>query len=75
MNIEKLISPFIESQFPQFYQEEGPIFIEFMKAYYEWMETENNILNISRSLMEYRDIDKTLSNFLINQFRLVLLCF
>ena len=65
MSIEKLISPFIESQFPQFYQEEGPLFIEFMKAYYEWMETENNILNISRSLMEYRDIDKTLSNFLI----------
>ena len=64
MNIEKYISPFIESQFPLFYQEEGPIFIDFMKAYYEWMESSGNIINISRSLLEYDDIDQTMENFL-----------
>lgn len=65
MIIEKYISPFIESQFPLFYQEEGPIFIDFMKAYYEWMEASGNIINVSRSLLEYDDIDTTLQNFLI----------
>jgi len=39
MAIEKFITPFIESQFPQFYREEGPNFIAFVKAYYEWMES------------------------------------
>jgi hypothetical protein len=39
-SVEKYISNFVESQFPVFYQEEGPNFILFMKAYYEWMETE-----------------------------------
>lgn len=63
MNIEKFISPFIESQFPQFYQEEGPYFIAFIKAYYEWMEQTNNVINRSRSLMEYRDLDTTLDSF------------
>jgi len=37
-NIEKRISPLIQSQFPAFYQEEGENFIAFVKAYYEWME-------------------------------------
>jgi len=38
MTIQKNISQFIESQFPAFYQEEGPEFIAFVKAYYEWLE-------------------------------------
>ena len=65
MEIEKLISPFIESQFPSFYQEDGPEFITFVKAYYEWLETENNIINQSRSLLEYRDIDTTLEKYVV----------
>jgi hypothetical protein len=63
MSIEKFISPFIESQFPQFYQKEGPLFIAFVKAYYEWLEQSNNITNHTRSLMEYRDLDTTLDSF------------
>lgn len=64
MFIEKFISPFVEAQFPQFYQEEGPLFIAFAKAYYEWLEETNNIINRSRSLLEYRDIDTTLESFI-----------
>ena len=62
--IEKKISNFVESQFPQFYLEEGEKFVEFVKAYYEWMETENQITTQSRSLLDYRDIDNTLTKFL-----------
>jgi len=62
--IEKKISNFVESQFPQFYLEEGEKFVEFVKAYYEWMETENQLTTQSRSLLDYRDIDNTLTKFL-----------
>lgn len=38
-SIEKKISNFVESQFPQFYLEEGENFVLFVKAYYEWLES------------------------------------
>ena len=59
MTIEKFVSPFIAQQFPAFYKEEGPNFIAFLKAYYEWMESTGQTLNHARSLMEYADIDTT----------------
>ena len=61
---EKYISNFIQNQFPRFYAEEGESFILFVKAYYEWMETENETIYQSRRLMDYRDIDNTLETFL-----------
>lgn len=64
-NIESLISPLVENQFPSFYKEEGPQFIAFVKAYYEWLETANNVLYHTRKLPEYRDIDTTLDEFII----------
>lgn len=66
--IEKFVSPFIENQFPQFYKEEGPQFIAFVKAYYEWMEQANNVLYHTRRLPDYRDIDTTLDQFIL-QFK------
>ena len=65
-NIEKLISPLIESQFPAFYREEGPQFIAFVKAYYEWMEQPGNPLYQARNLNNYRDIDTTLDEFIVH---------
>lgn len=44
--IETKISPLIESQFPSFYQNEGPNFIAFVKAYYEWLEQNHQILQL-----------------------------
>ena len=67
-SVEKHISPLIENQFPQFYKEEGPQFIAFVKAYYEWMEQANNVLYHTRRLPEYRDIDTTLDQFIV-QFK------
>lgn len=67
-NIESKISPFVENQFPSFYKEEGPQFIAFVKAYYEWMETANNVLYQSRKLTDYRDIDTTVDEFIV-QFK------
>lgn len=58
------ISPLIESQFPAFYREEGPHFVAFVKAYYEWLEQTGHPLHHSRNLLNYRDIDSTLDEFL-----------
>lgn len=37
--IEQYISNFVASQFPQFYRDEQSTFILFLKAYYEWLES------------------------------------
>jgi hypothetical protein len=63
MNIEKHISPLIASQFPAFYETEGPNFIAFVKAYYEWMELNDNVLNLTRSLYEIKDVDTSPERF------------
>ncbi len=65
-DIELLISSLVEEQFPSFYKEEGEMFIAFVKAYFEWLELENNITRESRNLMSYRDIDSTLTKFVEN---------
>jgi len=61
--IESLISPLVKTQFPEFYVTEGPRFIDFVQQYYVWMESQNQATNRSRSLFNYRDIDKTSSEF------------
>lgn len=64
-SIEKFVSNFVENQFPRFYQEEGKDFILFTKAYYEWMESSGNPISEARKLLDYRDIDNTLEDFLL----------
>lgn len=41
--IQKTISPFIEKQFPQFYRDEGPVFVAFLKTYVEWLESQTTV--------------------------------
>jgi len=64
MAIEKFVSPFIPQQFPAFYKEEGPNFIAFLKAYYEWMENSQQTLQYARALLENSDIDTTEAEFI-----------
>jgi hypothetical protein len=63
--IEKSISQFIESQFPALYKEEGPTLIAFIQSYFEWLESSGNIINKTRRLFEYRDIDNTLDEYIV----------
>ena len=62
---EKFISPLVAAQFPQVYREEGPMFVAFVKSYYEWLESANNVLYHSRRFPEYRDIDTTIEDFIV----------
>lgn len=58
------ISPLIDSQFPAFYREEGPMFVNFVKEYYQWLESSGNALYHARHLLDYGDIDTTLDEFI-----------
>lgn len=62
------ISTFIEQQFPAFYREEGPHFIAFVKAYYEWMEETGQQTHKTRNLFSTRDIDLTADAF-VEEFK------
>jgi len=62
--IESTISSLVKTQFPEFYVTEGPRFVDFVQQYYVWMESQNQAINRSRSLFDYRDIDKTSSEFI-----------
>ena len=43
-SIETKISPLIESMFPAFYRDEGENFILFVKAYFEWLEENHQLI-------------------------------
>lgn len=64
-NIEQKISNLVEQQFPAFYREEGPVFVAFVKAYYSWLEEEGNSIHQARNILNYRDLDETLDQFLL----------
>lgn len=65
---DKPISQFVEDMFPSFYKEEGPLFIQFVKAYYEWLEQQGNVQYHIANLPNDFDVDKTIDEF-ITHFR------
>lgn len=62
--VEKTVSNLVADQFPAFYREEGPQFVEFVKAYYEWMEESGGATFHARRALDYRDVDSTIDDFL-----------
>ena len=64
--VEDKLSVFVKDQFPQHYRETGPLLISFVQAYYEFLEQENESLDVARNLLEYKDIDNSIENFLVH---------
>ena len=61
----KTVSQLVENQFPAFYKEDGPGFVAFVKAYYEFLETTDKYTyKENRELFNSNDIDDTLDEFL-----------
>ena len=63
----------VASQLPAFISENPDYanFVLFLQAYYEWMEQNGNLLDSSKNLLAYKDIDTTTNQFLqyfINDF-------
>jgi hypothetical protein len=66
--IFKKLSSQIESQFPGFIREEGPQFVSFLKAYFEYLEQSGNAVSAIRSIQDNQDIDRTVDSF-VEYFR------
>ena len=69
------ISQFISNDFPIYNQVNGPNLVAFISAYYEWMEQTGNIRDYANKIVDYRDVDNTLQQFVshfqyeyLNQF-------
>jgi len=60
INEKQDLVPFIESQFPAFYSEEGKIFIEFAKMYYRYLSEFH-----PNATAENDDIDLTFEEYLV----------
>ena len=48
----EFISQFIEDQFPEFFREQNKGLVEFVLAYFEYLEQENKTTKVSRQLLE-----------------------
>ena len=64
MATNKKISTQVSEQLPAFLQEEGPNLVAFMKAYYEWTETANNVIEVSKNIPNYQDIDTSIDRYM-----------
>jgi len=64
MATDNPLSVLVESRLPSYLADEGPNLVAFLKAYYEWLETTNQVNDRLGSLLDYNDIDKTLEEFI-----------
>ena len=61
--LEKILSPFIQEQFPSFMQTDYRKLVLFIKAYYEWMEQKGNPGYVLSKLDTIWDSDRSLDEF------------
>ena len=64
--ISEKTSLLIPAQLPEFVRDNPDYanFNLFLKAYYEWMEENGNVTERTKNLLNYKDIDKTTSEFI-----------
>ena len=63
-----LTSLLVNKQVPEFVREDHPIFISFLEAYYEFLETEqgtqnNDLTKVSKDLRKISDVDDSIDAF------------
>ena len=61
--VKAKVSTVVSKQAPEFVREEHAKFIQFLEAYYEWMELQGNAGFTMRNIESARDIDKTVDDF------------
>ena len=68
--IKNKLSILIEDQLPDFIQSDYTMFVKFLKAYYEFLEQNNQAQEVLQNINNYADIDETseemVKKFLIN---------
>ena len=53
----------VANQLPEHIRESYPQFVLFLEAYYEWMHNQNNLTGAAKGIIDLRDVDKTLDQF------------
>jgi len=61
--LESILSPFIEEQFPTFIRKDYRKLILFIKSYYEWLDKKGNYGNTIQKLSTIFDVDSNLDEF------------
>ena len=51
------INEILDSQIPEFLNEESPLFKEFLSEYYNSLEVKSGAIDLSKNIKEYKDID------------------
>ena len=65
MNYKTPVSSIVENQFPEFVKDNYQLFIDFLKFYYKFLN-EDQIAGIGPDFDKIRDVDETLSKFIVN---------
>jgi len=60
---KRYISTYIESQLPDYIRADHPMFVSFIEAYYEWLESVDNATYGMAKLQDYADIDESIDKF------------
>ena len=63
MAVSKKVSTTINSQLPGFIRQDAPLFKAFVEGYYEFLEQSNNVLDASRNLLNYQDVDTSIDKY------------
>jgi len=58
------ISLLVRQQLPEFIRSDFDTFSEFVESYYEWMDQTGNAIDLSKSIPDYMDLDRTLDGFI-----------
>ena len=62
-SVDERFSTLLETILPSFVSEKYPLFVDFMKAYYEWSEQQGNPRAEAVRINTYRNIDTTVDDF------------
>ena len=68
MTNQEKISLLISQQVPEFVRDEHPRFVEFLEAYYEFLEQSGQVVNEMKTLRDIPDVDASIDNFEENFF-------
>lgn len=60
-----LVSPLIPQQVPDFIREDHATFVTFLQKYYEWLQTNGQVIKVTEQLQDSQDVDLA-TDFYIN---------
>jgi len=63
MSITNKLSTVVREQLPEFIRADYDTFVAFVEAYYEYLEQTNKATDFGRNLLNYFDVDDTLTDF------------